>query len=177
MPPHRSLVGHVYGRLRVLRLAEIRNGCSWWQCECKCGNQIVVSVGNLQSKNTHSCGCLQHEQRVKMGRANRTHGDATQETPEYKAWAGMKMRCFNPNDSAFIDYGARGITVCDRWSSSFQNFLADMGRRPSDEHSLDRINNDGPYAPDNCRWATRSQQSSNRRKPSETHITRRKQCR
>lgn len=92
------------------------------------------------------------------------HGDASHKgtTPEYKAWSSMRARCLKPNHPKYHLYGGRGITVCERWDV-YRNFLADMGRRPSSEHSLDRVENDGNYAPDNCRWATRSEQSRNRR--------------
>jgi len=90
-----------------------------------------------------------------------THGMAG--TPEYKAWKAMKQRCFNPNNKRYSDYGGRGIGVCDRWKNSFQNFLADMGSRPTAKHSLDRINNDGDYCFDNCKWSTKAEQANNRR--------------
>src|ERR1035437_7538077 len=84
-------------------------------------------------------------------------------TVEYKCWIGLKNRCLNPNNSAFKYYGAREIKVCDRWMNSYENFLADMGKKPSASHSIDRINNDGDYEPSNCRWATPIQQAANRR--------------
>ena len=84
-------------------------------------------------------------------------------TPEYDAWDGMKQRCFNPNHKRYSYYGARGITVCDRWKNSFENFLADMGSKPTPKHSIDRVNNDGNYCPDNCRWATKTEQENNKR--------------
>ena len=90
-----------------------------------------------------------------------THGMT--KTPEYHAWIDMKHRCFNPNNKQYSNYGGRGITVCDRWKNSFQNFLADMGSRLTAKHSLDRINNDGDYCPDNCKWSTNAEQQNNQR--------------
>lgn len=96
--------------------------------------------------------------------ARRSHGEAGRATrsSEYRTWGGMVQRCTNPNNSRYSSYGGRGITVCDRWRT-FENFLEDMGRRPSPDHSIDRIDNDGSYEPGNVRWATKSQQQINRR--------------
>jgi len=84
-------------------------------------------------------------------------------TSEHKAWGDMKSRCFNPNHKRYADWGGRGITVCDRWKNSFENFFADMGLKPTSRHSIDRINNDGDYCPENCKWSTRKNQQNNRR--------------
>ena len=89
-----------------------------------------------------------------------THGMSG--TPEYQAWQHMKDRCFNPNHKQYLDWGGRGITVCDRWLN-FENFLADMGYRPTAKHSLDRIDNDGDYCPENCKWSTKKEQQNNQR--------------
>jgi len=93
--------------------------------------------------------------------AKTTHGMT--KTPEYISWRRMKDRCFNPNSKDYPNWGGRGITVCDRWLNSFENFLADMGSRPTAKHSLDRIDNDGNYCPENCKWSTKAEQGNNRR--------------
>ena len=85
-------------------------------------------------------------------------------TPEYNSWCAMKSRCYNPNNEDYYNYGAVGVSVCERWLHSFTTFLADMGMKPSSEHTLDRINGSGDYCPENCRWATRQQQGRNVRK-------------
>ena len=84
-------------------------------------------------------------------------------TSEYHAWSNIKARCFNPNNPRYSDWGGRGIAVCDRWKNSFENFLADMGTKPSPKHSLDRIDNDGDYSDENCKWSTKAEQDNNRR--------------
>jgi hypothetical protein len=91
----------------------------------------------------------------------KTHG--MHNTPEYRTWTGMKERCYNPSADSYKNYGGRGITVCDRWRDDFPAFYADMGPRPSENHSLDRRDTDGNYEPENCRWATRSEQQKNKR--------------
>lgn len=150
-------IGEIFGRLTVKAPAiHGSNGLSKWICVCACGKENTYFASNLRRGGTTSCGC-QHDE--DLGNRSRTHGK--RKTTEYNIWLGLRARCENPNSPAYASYGGRGISVSERWSSSFENFYEDMGPRPSSGHSVDRINNDGPYAPDNCRWATELEQKRN----------------
>ena len=159
-----------YGLLTVLREVEPkfyggtkdRHGL----VRCECGTERVVSLQGLKKGQATSCGCQRSERARRLGFACRKHGHTKpgNPSPEYRSWIAMKTRCNNPNHRHFDNYGGRGIRVCERWVRSFENFLADMGPRPSLQYSLDRIDSEGGYEPGNCRWATRSEQNRNRRK-------------
>lgn len=155
-----DLVGKRFERLTVLGMSPKRSahGKVQWVCECDCGQKLTVPGNALNRGNTRSCGCLKVE---KIAALNRTHGASR--SPTYTTWCTMKDRCYNPNNKKYADYGGRGITVCDRWIGSYEHFVADMGERPFRGAEIDRKENNGNYEPGNCRWATRSQQTRNKR--------------
>lgn len=159
--------GKVYGQLTVIRRSDklLRWKCIAWECLCTCGVLHVVNGRDLRRGATTSCGCTKGQ---KCAASNTKHGCATRGlTAEYRCWSNIIDRCEQPTNKSYADYGARGIKVCERWRTSFADFLADItgtiGLKPSPQHSIDRIDNERGYELGNVQWATRTVQVRNRR--------------
>ena len=150
-----DLTGQHFGKITVIKKVTLPNNRTAWEIICQCNKIKILKTSSV--KRVKSCGCSQY-----VENRHKTHGMS--KTTEYKSWAQMKERCYNKNGKDFYRYGGRGITVCSEWINSFETFYEDMGKKPSKNHSLDRIDNNKGYTKNNCRWATNSEQTYNRRK-------------
>lgn len=160
-----DLTGRRFGRWQVTCKADkpetTKDRSAHWMCRCACGIERIVSSHGLKSGRSTSCGCYKREVTSKaVSLRCTTHGRS--KTPEYSVWCKMRERCYNKKRRAYRSYGKRGIDVCARWKDNFSAFYEDMGPRPSERHSIDRIDGTKGYRPENCRWATPEEQDANR---------------
>ncbi len=171
-PPAKDITGSRFGKLSVLRIADKKGGEYRWLCACDCGKTTVSFGSSLRGGQSKSCGCVAANKAKERWRnptpdmirafseANTKHGMSRH--PAFQAWCDMRQRCNRPQHKWYPSYGGRGITICDSWQNSFEAFWSDMGSTWAKGRQLGRIDNDGPYSPDNCRWETPMQQQSNK---------------
>ncbi len=186
----KDLTGQRFGRLTVIEYSHTHGKRAYWKCRCDCGNYSVAMGKNLLSGKTKSCGCLMRERAAEhMGKVGRKYGSITgkenlrkalaegkgttngnykhghSNTRLYRIWAGIKQRCYNENDTNYHWYGGRGITVCEEWRNNFEAFYKwSMANGYTDKKSIDRINSNGDYCPENCRWTDITTQANNTRR-------------
>lgn len=159
-PKPEDFTNKTINNILLLSFSHKKSNKRYWICKCFCGNEFTTVALDVKYEHTTSCGCKIKEH-LKSGKARRTHGK--RKSLEYNTWAKLKDRCYNKNDKKYKDYGGRGITVCDTWLNSFQQFLEDMGEKPSPKHSIERKDNNGNYCKENCVWETKKKQAINRR--------------
>lgn len=165
-----DLTGMKYGRLTVVEFDRLQNHKTYWKCACDCGLTVIATGNNLRSGNTSSCGCLRRETTRQRGISNTKHGEShAHRTRLYSIWNGMRQRCENPNRAAYKLYGGKGVSVCDEWKD-YQKFKAwAEANGYADNLSIDRIDSNGNYCPENCRWITLSE---NVARANKNHATR-----
>ena len=165
-----DLVGEKYGRLTVVAFDRVQNKKAYWKCVCDCGLTVIATGNNLRSGNTKSCGCLQREAAKNTGKRNRTHGEGHDgRTRLYNIWCGMRQRCNNEKHHAYSLYGGKGVKLCEEWNDYpvFKSWALTHGY--ADNLSIDRIDPDKGYCPENCRWLTPSENTARANK---NHTTR-----
>lgn len=155
-----DLTGCRFGMLLALKEVGNQLNAVMWECKCDCGKITRITTGNLRQGRSTSCGCNKSKS-ISLNRARHGETRGGVLTAEFRAWSGMKDRCENPSAEKYPRYGGRGIKVCEKWQK-YENFLSDMGRKPTPKHSIERVDNDKGYDPDNCIWATAEVQANNK---------------
>lgn len=166
------MTGEKFSRLQVLKRVGTRYGSPLWKCICDCGNITEATTKDLKTANKRSCGCIHSEQLAARNKINKIHGGCINNKEErlYGVWHAMIQRCYDKNRKDYQNYGGRGIKVCDEWKTNygtFKKWALSIGYNPNAEYmlcTLDRINVDGDYCPENCRWVSAKVQANNRRK-------------
>jgi hypothetical protein len=160
---HKDYTGEKFSLLTAVSFSHCDGRRSFWNFHCDCGNDFETRIDSVKRGYTQSCGCLRIE---RVSAACKKHGESN--TKMYKVWAGIKDRCFREGAHSFKHYGGRGITMCSEWAESYETFrdyiYTELGEKPSPQHSIDRINNNGNYEPGNIRWATQSEQRRNQQR-------------